>query len=63
MAIEVTNKILGSTAAKRSTRVDVANQHPFVFDLQQVRAFPYTTMITIFTTEAAFLLPVLQVGR
>ena len=63
LAVKVADKILSSTAAERSAGVDVADQHPLVFNLQHVGTLPDTTVIAVFTAETAFFLPVLQIGR
>ena len=69
LSIEITYEILRSTTAKRSTRVDVADQHPFLHvrvryrQLKQIRAFPYAILRTQPFTERTLQGPLLQIGR
>ena len=51
VTIKLTYEILCSTATERTTRVDIANQHPFVIYLEEVRTFPDTAVIAVFLTK------------
>ncbi len=69
LAVEITYKVLCRTAAEGASGIDVADKHPLLLvgtpngQLHQVRAFPYSLLTSVTTTEAALLFPVLQVGR
>ena len=63
LAIKVAHKILGSTSTKRTTRIDVTDQHPLVVYLKQVWAFPYTTVIAVLLAKRTLVLPFLQILR
>ena len=69
MTIEVSDEILGSRTSERTTRVDVAHQHPLLLtsttdrQAEQVRTLPDATMITIFGSKATLHRPLLQIGR
>ena len=61
--IKVAHKILGSTSTKRTTRIDVTDQHPLVVYLKQVWALPYTTMIAVLLAKRTLVLPLFQILR
>ena len=69
MTIELSDKVLCSVTAERTSGVDVAHQHPLLLSsatngqLHHVGALPYTTMVTVFATEAALHSPILEVWR
>ena len=67
MAIELADEILSSRATKRSTRIDVADQHPLLLvcttygQLHQVRTLPHTIVAAVSLSETTLIGPVLQV--
>ena len=69
VSIKVADEVLRSGTAERTSRIDVAYQHPFLLicafylHLHQVWALPYSAMIAIFCTERAFQFPLLQIVR
>ena len=69
MSIKLTDEILGGRTTRRTTGVDVANEHPLILvcslhiHLHKVGTLPHTTMITIFSTEITLVLPLLKVLR
>ena len=69
MSVELSDEILCGRTAKGTAGIDVADEHPLLLvsslhlHLHQVGTLPHTTVIAVFVSERALILPILQISR
>ena len=67
VSVEISDEILGRGTACGTSRIDVAEKHPFLFiralhrEFEQVRTFPDTVVAAVSESETGLLLPFNQI--